>query len=112
MPIFNHIKSELNSTHQVSGYSNIIQVTNESFINTKLAIVNEIITNLSEDNQEMAEYELCLGLIQLVYKAGLDISIYKEKLEERKTEFSEKLINIYNSLYPQNEDASEITNKA
>ena len=112
MPIFNHIKSELNSTHKFSGYSNIIQVTNESFINTKLAIVNEIITNLSEDNQEMAEYELCLGLIQLVYKAGLDISIYKEKLEERKTEFSEKLINIYNSLYPQNEDASEITNKA
>ena len=40
------------------------------------------------------------------------LSIYKEKLEERKKEFSEKLINIYNSLYPQNEDASEITNKA
>lgn len=113
-PIFNHIKSELNSTHQVQDYSNIIQVTNESFINTKLAIVNEIITDLSEDNQEMAEYELCLRLIQLVYKAGQDISIYKERLEERKTEFSEKLIDIYNSLYPQpqNEDASEITNKA
>lgn len=62
----------------------------------------------------MAEYELCLRLIQLVYKAGQDISIYKERLEERKTEFSEKLIDIYNSLYPQpqNEDASEITNKA
>lgn len=107
-PIFNHIKSELNSTHQVTSYSNIIQVTNESFINAKLAIVNEIITNLSEDNQEMAEYELCLGLIQLVYKAGQDISIYKEKLEERKTGFNEKLINIYNSLYPQNENKNEI----
>lgn len=108
IPIFNFIKSELNSTHQVTNYSNIIQVTNESFINAQLAIVNEIISNLSEDNQEMAEYELCLGLIQLVQNTGHDISIYKEKLEERKTIFNEKLISIYNSLYSQNENKNEV----
>ena len=59
----------------------------------------------------MAEYELCLGLIQLVQSAGQDISIYKEKLEERKTIFNEKLINIYNSLYPQNENKNEVIDK-
>lgn len=110
-PIFNHIKSELNSTHEVTSYSNIIQVTNESFINLQLEIVNDIISNLSEDNQEAAEYELCLGLIQLAKSAGQDISNYKEKLEERKTGFNEKLINIYNSLYPQNENKNEVIDK-
>lgn len=111
-PIFNHIKSELNSTHQVASYSNIIQVTSESFINSKSEIVSDIISNLSEDNQEIAEYELCLGLIQLVQSAGQDISIFKEKLDECKVGFNEKLINIYNSLYPQSENKNEITDKA
>ncbi len=110
-PIFNYIKSELDATKQVANYSNIVQVVDKSFINSKLKTVSDIIDDLSEDNQEMSEYELCLGLIQLVQGAGQDIDTFKEKLKERKSVFNEKLRNMYDLLYPQNEDKNEILDK-
>lgn len=100
VPIFKYIKLELDAANSVANYANIIQVVNETFINDNFDLISNIIDTLSDDNQDMIEYELCLGLVQLSKEAGKNISIFKDKLEKRKNEFNEKLLNIFASLYP------------
>lgn len=77
-PIFNYIKLELDAANSVANYTNIIHVVNEAFINNNFDLLKSIINALSDDNQDIAEYELCLNLIQLL-KNAKKMSTYLEK---------------------------------